>query len=90
MNRYQMMVIIAQVFAYILSAIIIYQIIQKLLGGSWQIEEAILSLVVLNITLTFTLAGYMVGMQNRLNNKISKIDTKLHGHLEWHKGRENI
>ncbi len=90
MNKYQTLFIGSQIVAYILAIIIIYQIIKKLLGGSWQVEDVILSLLVLNITLTFGAVGYMVGMNSKLNSKIARLDIKLHGHLEWHKGRENI
>lgn len=75
LDFYEIIFIISQIFAYILAAIIVFQIIKIIFGGSWSVEEAILALVVLNITVTFGL--YM---------KIANIDKRLHGHFEWHRG----
>lgn len=74
----------AQIAAYIMAIILIIQILRKLFGGSWNVEDIILAFIVLNITLTFGVVGYLI----QLNNRISKIDAKLHGHLEWHRGRD--
>ncbi|HLC58090.1 MAG TPA: hypothetical protein VJH95_05950 [Candidatus Nanoarchaeia archaeon] len=76
--------IISQVIAYILAVIIIYQILKILLGGSWETEQVILALVMLNLSISFGIGGYLL----HLNNKISKVDSKLTGHFGWHKGRD--
>ncbi|MEK6839562.1 MAG: hypothetical protein AABX72_01360, partial [Nanoarchaeota archaeon] len=80
--------IIGQILFYILSAIAIYQVIKKLSGGSWSIEEVILTLLAINITMTLGLMGYLMYMNGSLNNKIAGVDKKLHGHIAWHKGKE--
>ena len=74
---------LAQIIAYIIAAIIIMQMIKKLAGGSWEIEDIILALVILNLTITFGIGGYLI----HLNNKIAGVDRKIHGHIEWHKGK---
>lgn len=71
--------------ATIFGIYVAYQIVKILLGGSWGVEDAILALVVLNITITFGMFSSLIS----LNNKLSKLDGKLHGHLEWHKGRDS-
>jgi len=75
----------AQIVAYILAAILIVQMIKTLRGGSWNTEDLILIMMSVNLTLTFGMGGYLF----RLNNKISAVDKKIHGHIEWHKGRES-
>lgn len=84
----EIIAITAQIAAYILGAIIIVQILRIILGGSWKVEDAILALLVLNITLTFGLFGYFINSNTVLNDKISSVNTKIEGHLEWHKGKE--
>ena len=68
---------------------IAYQIIRILFGGSWNVNDVILALVVLNITLTFTSIMHSNSKITQLTNKINQLSTKLHGHLEWHKGRDS-
>ncbi len=75
---YETLSIIAQIAAYIIAIIIAIQIIRILLGGSWEIESVILALLVLNLTITFSII-----------NKISRVEKIIHGHIEWHKGRDN-
>lgn len=76
--------LIGQIVAYILGVIIIIQILKALFGGTWQIEDIILALVILNLTITFGVGGYLI----HLNNKISTVNTKLEGHFGWHRGVE--
>ncbi len=77
-NFWNILTIVAQIFAFILSIILIYQISKIILGGSWSIEDAILAFVIANITLTFGLFA-----------KIMNVDKKLHWHIQGHKGRNN-
>ena len=77
--------IIAQIVAYILAIIIVIQILRILDGGSWKIEEIILALVIFNLTISFSIGGYLI----HLNNKISNTDKKMHGHFEWHRGKDS-
>lgn len=77
--------IIGQVIAYIVGAILIIQILRVIFGGSWEIEDIILALVIFNLTINFSIGGYIIN----LNNKISSVNTKIEGHFEWHKGKDN-
>jgi len=72
--------IVVLVFAIIL----IIQIFKIIFGGSWRIEDVILALVVFNLTICFGIGGYLIN----LNNKILNVNTKLQGHLSWHRGKE--
>lgn len=51
MNLWEVLGIIAQIIAYIIGIIAIIQIIRIILGGSWEVEDAILALVSINITI---------------------------------------
>ncbi|MBS3151268.1 hypothetical protein J4443_02715 [Candidatus Woesearchaeota archaeon] len=77
--------LIGQFLAYLLGIIIIIQIIKSLFGGTWEIENIILAIVIFNLTITFSIGGYLLS----LNTKIAKIDKKIHGHVEWHKGKDS-
>ena len=77
--------IIGQIIAYIIAVILIVQILRALLGGTWEIENIILAIVIFNLTISFGIGGYLI----HLNNKVSKVDKKIHGHIEWHRGRDN-
>ena len=48
--------IIMYVLLIVFGFIIIYQIVRKIFGGSWSTENIIISLLMLNIGFTFTLA----------------------------------
>ena len=80
--------IIGQIIAYILAVIIIIQILRIIFGGSWSLEEIVLALVIFNLTMTFGIGVYLINMHITLNNKISDVNTKLHGHFEWHRGKD--
>ena len=77
--------LIGQLLAYIIGIIVIIQILRSLFGGTWEIENTILAIVVFNLSITFSMVGYLF----ILNNKISRIDKKIHGHIEWHKGKDS-
>ena len=77
-NVLKWVIIIAQIFAYILAGILIVQLWKSLGGGTWQVENVMLALLILNLTLTFGLYG-----------KIAKVNTKIEGHISWHRGNEN-
>ena len=81
----ELIAIIGLIIAYIIAIILIVQIIRALFGGSWKIEEIILALVVFNLTITFGIGSYLIS----LNNKISDVNTKIQGHIQWHKGKDN-
>lgn len=81
--------IIAQIIVYALAVVIAIQIIKKLQGGSWAIEDIMLSLIIANLTMTFGLIGYLLHTSSALSNKIASIDREIHGHLEWHKGMQS-
>lgn len=77
--------IAGQILAYIIAIILIIQILKLLIGGSWAIEDIILGLIILNLTITFGIGSYLIN----LSNKISDVNTKVEGHIKWHKGVNN-
>ena len=81
----ELIAIIGQIIAYIIAIILVIQILRAIFGGSWKIEEIILMLVLFNLTITFGTGGYLVS----LSNKISNVNTKIEGHIQWHKGKDN-
>lgn len=72
----------AFILSYILAIIVIIQILRILFGGSWSVEAVILALMAVNITLTFSIVGFLF----HINDKVANIDKKIHGHIEWHRG----
>lgn len=74
--------IVSQIVAYIIAAVVIVQLLRMIFGGSWQVEDIILTLLSINITITVGIVGYLVA----LHSKISHVDTKMERHLGWHKG----
>ena len=78
----ELLSIIAHIIAYVLAGVLIVQLVRYLLGGTWSIEDIILGLVILNLTITFSIGGYLL----HLNNKIAVVDKRIHGHFEWHRG----
>ncbi len=68
---------IALIAALIMGIIVIIQLWRAIFGGTWPLEGIVIALLVLNLTMTFNLV-----------NKISKIDKKVHGHMEWHRGTD--
>ncbi|MBS3095368.1 hypothetical protein J4231_01690 [Candidatus Woesearchaeota archaeon] len=75
---WDLIAIFGQIVAYILAIILIIQILRAIFGGTWEIENIILALIILNLTVTFGISGYIIS----LNNKIS-------GHIGWHRGISN-
>ncbi len=75
-NVLKWVIIIAQLFAYVLAGILIVQLWKSLVGGTWVVENVMLALLILNLTLTFGLYG-----------KIAKVNTKIEGHISWHRGQ---
>ena len=75
------MKLLMKIFYWLLGIFTIYliiEIIRKILGGSLGFEELIMGLLIANL-------GYIIG----LHNKISKVDSKLSGHLGWHKEKDS-
>lgn len=56
---------------------LIYEIIRKLLGGSLGFEELVIGLLIANLGYSFY-----------LKESIMNIDSKVSGHIGWHKGQE--
>lgn len=77
-NFLKWVIIIAQIFAYILAIILVIQLWKSLVGGTWEVENVMLALLILNLTMTFGLYG-----------KIAKVDTKIERHISWHRGHES-
>lgn len=57
---------------------LIYELFGKLLGGSLGFEELVIGLLIANLGYSFYLIKY-----------INKIDSKISGHIGWHKGKNN-
>ncbi len=76
--------VIGQIVAYIIGVILLVQIIKALFGGTWEIEDIILALVIFNLTISFGIGSYLIS----LNNKIASVDSKIEGHFSWHKGKD--
>ncbi len=61
----------------IFAVYLIIELVRKILGGSLGFEELITGLLIANL-------GFVIA----LHTKISAVDSKLSGHLGWHKGKE--
>ncbi len=57
---------------------LILQLVGKLLGNSLGFEELVIGLLIANLGYSFY-----------LRESINKIDSKISGHIGWHKGRNN-
>ncbi len=67
----------------------IIQIMRKIFGGSWGVEELITGLVIGNITYTMALHKTIMKMNSEVLSKIALMDSKLSEHMGWHKGKDN-
>ncbi len=65
----------SRVIVFIILLILLYQVYKAIIGGTWEIEDIILGLIILNLTLTVTL------LTSFYNVKI-----KIDGHIKWHEG----
>ena len=88
-NFWEKVAVISQIVAYILAVIVVIQILRLIFGGSWTVEEVVLAILVLNLTLTFGMFGYLIHVNNELGNKISNLDKKITSHVAWHRGRDS-
>jgi len=57
---------------------LIYELLSKLFGGSLGFEELVIGLLIANLGYSFY-----------LRDSINKIDSKISGHLGWHKGKNS-
>ncbi len=57
-----------EVVLIIFGLFLAYQILLKILGGSWTTEQIITTLVVFNLGLTFTLGTLVFGMKSDINH----------------------
>jgi len=57
---------------------IIYELTRKILGGSLGFEALAIALLVANLGYSFSIL-----------KSINKLDSKISGHLGWHKGKDN-
>lgn len=55
---------VLRIFLIVLGIVIIYQLLRKVLGGSWM-EELILSLVIANLTYSFYQRGWLKQFEKR-------------------------
>ena len=59
-------------------AYLIYELVRKLFGGSLGFEEVVIGLLIANL-------GYSFYLRESINN----IDSKISGHIGWHKGKNS-
>lgn len=57
---------------------LIFELLRTLVGGSLGFEELVIGLLIANLGYSFYLSG-----------AISKVDSKISGHVGWHKGKNN-
>ena len=57
---------------------LIYELLSKLFGGSLGFEELVIGLLIANLGYSFY-----------LRDSINKLDSKICGHLGWHKGKNS-
>ena len=82
------MIKINRIFYWLFAIFLIYliiELIRKILGGSLGFEELVTALLVANIGYTFYMHSAIMDVSNRL----SEINSKLSGHIGWHKGKEH-
>lgn len=77
MPKQKTLIITGAIIIIIVSIITLYQIIRAIFGGTWSTENITIALLILNLTISFTLAG-MIG----------DLRSKLYGHFGYHKGLE--
>lgn len=56
---------------------IAYQLLKKIIGGSWQTESLIIALLVFNL-----------GIVWKMNNNFWKLNLKFDRHIVWHKFKD--
>ncbi len=57
---------------------LIYELLSKLFGRSLGFEELVIGLLIANLGYSFY-----------LRDSINKLDSKIYGHLGWHKGKNS-
>jgi len=62
----------------LLGLYIAYQLIRAILGGSWQTEGLIISLLIFNLGLTW-----------KISMSLMKLDMKFGGHIAWHRIKDD-
>lgn len=68
---------------------VIFELLRKVLGGSWGFEELVIALLVANIGYSFYLKESLGRHALGLQSAITKIDSKVESHLGWHKGKDD-
>ena len=68
---------------FIFGLFLVYQILKKALGGSWETENIIISLLIFNIGLTFTIGLSMAKLKsdhNHLENQFKSLVSDFKNH----------
>lgn len=76
---------IMKIILTIFAAYLIYQIIRKMIGGSWSIEEIILGILILNVGATFTVGLLMAELKSdikHLKGQFRSLATDFKAHLK--------
>jgi len=67
---------IIQILFALFGLFILYQILRKMLGGSWSVEDIILGLLIFNIGVTFTIGMKLTRIESdhiHLNNQFGRL-----------------
>jgi hypothetical protein len=76
---------ILKVFLTLFGAYLLYQIIKKMMGGSWSVEELILGLIIFNIGATFTIGMMIVQVKaglKHLTRQFSSLAQDFKSHMK--------
>jgi hypothetical protein len=85
MEKNEILQTILKIFLIVLGIILIYQLIKKILGGSWDIEPLILTLVVVNLGHAFYFSNKLAKMETRravLINSFTHLSTDFKEHIK--------
>ncbi len=87
MGKYTSLIKILQGFLVVFGLFLAYQVIRKILGGSWTIEQIILAFLMFNMGITITIGFAVVELksdQNHLKSQFKSLaqDFKLKKKVE--------
>ena len=78
--------LIAQIFFYIFALIVAYQILRAIFGGTWDTQDIVIALMILNLTATFTIVGYIIYLHTRISN----VNMKLERYIGQQEGKNSL
>lgn len=66
---------------------VIFELVRKIVGGSWGFEELTIALLVANLGYTFHLKESIGKQALQFQNGVASIEAKIENHLHWHQGK---